>query len=562
MAQPTTPPFKAIECRFAFYQKSNQTDNDIHFVKEQIHNLDGTITPSTRMIKNYKREFYITKKAYQNHNDKKEWEDITKLDVFKCTQTDLQRSVAAALGKPWLKGGIRDLQESPYLYGTDISSSALLKKDYKDKWKDVHTPYSVAGFDSETDVLYDTGQIKILSITFKDRVFTAIDEAFVKGYSNVLERLQELAIKYMGDVIKDRNIKIEIKLCNTEIDIVKSVITKAHEWKPDFLTVWNIEFDMNKVIAACERAGVTPESILCDPSVPQEYRSFKFKAGPAKKITASGKVMSYKPAQRWHTVFCPASFYWIDGMCSYKHVRAGAPEETSYSLNAILDKTFEGKVQKLKFKEADEYTGLAWHQFMQKNYPLEYVVYNQFDCICMEMQDEKIYDLQLSIPMFSGFSDFTNFNSQPKRAADDMHFFVKDNKQKIIGSTSYDMTEDFDDETTGLSDWIVMLQANLDFENGLKIIVENTELQTNLRAHCADIDIVGAYPSNTIVANVSKETTRKELINIEGIDEETQRKQTINLSGGRVNAVEICSTLFGLPTLDVMLEAFKADINQ
>jgi hypothetical protein len=67
----------------------------------------------------------------------------------------------------------------------------------------------------------------------------------------------------------------------------------------------------------------------------------------------------------------------------------------------------------------------------------------------MEMLDEKTLDLQLSLPMFAGFSDFANFNSQPRRAVNALHFFALENN-KVIASTPEELREDFDKLTTAL----------------------------------------------------------------------------------------------------------------
>jgi hypothetical protein len=321
------------------------------------------------------------------------------------------------------------------------------------------------------------------TISFKNRVFTAVQKSFVKGYTDVDSQVHKLAEKYIGDTIKVRGINLEILICDTEIDVVRQVINRAHEWMPDFLSVWNIEFDMDKIITACDRANINPAEILAHPTLPNEYKNFRFKKGAAKKVTASGVVKVFKPAERWHTVFCPASFYWIDAMCSYKQVRTGSPEESSYSLDNILNKHLN--VGKLKFKEADSYKGLEWHKFMQSQYPLEYIVYNIFDCVSMEMLDEKILDLQLSVPMFSGSSDFQHFNSQPRRSANALHFYCLENNQ-VIGTTSGEMKDEDDSKTTTLGDWIVMLPSHLVANNGLAIIEENPNIHTNIRFAVAD----------------------------------------------------------------------------
>lgn len=545
----------AIECRFATYVKSKDRDDvdvDAHIIKEQIHNADGTITPNLKIIENYERKFYVTVKGKRNHKQKREWTKKENVIEFSSTQSKLQAACARALGTAWFKGSMRDLQESPYLYGTDISSTAILKQKYADKWPIV-TPFTNAVFDTETDVVNGTNKIIMATISFKGRIFTAVDADFLKGHADAINKIQHLADKYIGDVLVKRNAKIEVVIVPTEIDIVKATIAKAHEWMPDFLSVWNVAFDINKIIEACDRSGTNIAEIMSDPSVPDKYKHFKFKEGPAKKVTASGVVMSYKPAARWHSVTAPSSFYWIDAMCAYKAVRTGSPEEKSYSLDAILNK--ELNIGKLKFEEANGYEGLAWHVKMQTDHKLEYVVYNIFDCVSMEMLDEKTLDLQLTLPMNAGSSDFANFNSQPKRLADSMHHFCLKHDH-VIGCTSGEMKEDEDNETTSLSGWVVMLPAHLIADNGLKIIEENPWLPTNLYSHVGDLDVEGSYPNGGASLNISKETTKRELLKIEGLDEREIRMGGINLSGGHTNAVEIACSLYKLPTFDVLLSRF------
>lgn len=473
----------SYECRFAFYSKSNQSDDDIHFVKEIQHFADGTTKPTTRIIKNKKFPFYVTKKGAQNHSSKKEAEKIDNLIKYESTATKLTTNAARALGMSWFNGSLRDLHKNPYIYGTDMLSTTRVKMSYMQKWPDKITPYTVACFDTETDVLYGSDQILMATVSFKERVFTAVQKSFVTGYVDVENRLQQLASLYIGDDIKARNIKIEFIIVDTELDVVKRCMEKSHEWQPDFLAVWNLSFDMNKIIEACDRAKVAPETILNDPSVPDEYKTFKFKMGAAKKVTASGKVMNYKPSQRWHSVNSPASFYWIDAMCAYRQIRTGRPEEPSYALDAILEKNI--KRNKLKFEQASEYTDLEWHKFMQKNHPLEYIIYNVFDCVGMEILDEKTLDLSLTLPMFARATDFGNFNSQPKRLCDDLYGFYME-RGWVFGTTSSEMAEEEDEETAKLSDWIIALPAELNYNTGLKVIKDNPDYNTNIRVHCAD----------------------------------------------------------------------------
>ena len=60
-----------------------------------------------------------------------------------------------------------------------------------------------------------------------------------------------------------------------------------------------------------------------------------------------------------------------------------------------------------------------------------------------------------------------------------------------------------------------------------------------------------------MVFNVSKQTTSKELIKVEGIDEQTVRMQTINFSAGATNAAEFCQVMYGMPAFPDLLETFR-----
>jgi hypothetical protein len=481
------------ECRFAVYcPPQDKTTNDLHLVKEILHYDDGTSAPNVNLISNYKRPFYITKKNCRNHKQKKEWELKDRVNEFESTQTELIRNISKRLEEPWFTGNLRQRNRNPYVYGSDILSTAVIKHKYQKHFADYNTQYSVAPFDVETDVNKGTNEIICATISFKDRVFTAIQRSFIGNRHHVVEDLHKLKEKYLGPIVEARRINWEFMIVDDEISVVKECFLRAHEWKPDFVAIWNIDFDMQKLTAACKRANVNPAMIFSDPKVPDQFKFFHYKQGPKMKVTASGQQTPIKPAAQWHTVFCPSSFYFIDAMCAYRHIRNGQQEEVSYSLDAIMDKHLDKR--KLKFEVADKYSGLEWHKFLQEFHPLEYIIYNGYDCIGMEELDEKINDLSLSLPMFSGCSDFENFKSQPRRLADALHYFImeREDEPRVMGSTSDEMTDDLDKLTLGLDDWIITLPAHLVADNGLQIILENAYMRTNFRSMVADLDVAGS----------------------------------------------------------------------
>jgi hypothetical protein len=242
----------------------------------------------------------------------------------------------------------------------------------------------------------------------------------------------------------------------------------------------------------------------------------------------------------------------------YWNLRSQKGKDPSYSLDYILRKTFKDKIRKLKFDGVTSLTGIDWHQRMQKDFKLEYVIYNVFDCVSMELLDEEIKDLQLTMPSFAQWTDFGNFNSQPRRLVDRLHYYCLEEAEprRVIGTTSDEMKVEMDSMTIGLDNWIVTLPAHLVADNGLRCIEENDLLPTNIRGHVGDLDVSSSYPSGEITFNFSKETTAKELCQIQGVSERTRRLQGINLSGGATNAVEVACELLGMPSMDQWLEAF------
>ena len=551
----TSPEIKNIECRFVIHLTSKDKNNrdDLHLIKEQITYVDGSKVPNLRFVKNYKRPFWITQEKYRNHESKKEWEDIDKLKKYECTQLELRDRVSKTLGQSYTTKSLREVCSSPYVYGADILSTACIKKLYRDKYPEAKSRYSIASLDIESNV--DTGEIILITIVFDKKVFTSIYKPFIRNVSNLNKVLNEKVDEYIGEYFKDGGYTLETAVTDNQILVIKNVLDKLHEWQPDFVSIWNINYDIPEIIKVLESFNVSPEDIFSDPRVPKEYRVFWYKQGKNQKVTASGKITPMSPASQWHTLYTSSSFYFIDAMCAYKQNRIGRPEEPSYSLDFILNK--ELGLRKLKFKEADEYNGLMWHDFMQNNYPVEYIVYNIFDSLSMIELEKKTKDLSLTLPLFSDISDFSNYASQPRRAADKLHYYCLEN-DKVIGTTGRNMREALDDETMPLSNLIVTLPAYLVADNGLQCIVENPNIHTNIRIHQADLDIEGAYPSTQVASNVSKETTYTELVDIAGIDQNVYRLQNIGLSSGHVNALEYCQTMFNFPKLDKLLLMYNS----
>lgn len=582
----------ARECKFALHlPNKDPSQPDLHIVKERVFYDDGTEAPFLNRIYNFERPFWLTKPKFRNFEQKKEYQEIEKLDLYKCTQSRLQSSLSRALGKPGTKEYLKQLFNSPYVYGADIPSEAFIKRKYQRKWNKV-TENSICALDIETDVNDGTEDPIIVGAVMADKAIIAVTEDFVKGFDNVVERLQLLKNKHIKQLteqlknedfvkgnrevikfIEETECRVEFVVVPDCIEAIKIVIAKVHTWQPDFLAIWNVNFDIPKIIATLDKYGVDPADVFCDPSIPKELRLCHYKEGSTKKVTASGKVMPISYQDQWHTFHLSASFYVIDAMCTYRLIRLGGQELPNYGLEAVLKK--ELGVTKLKLTEGDKYRDLAWHQYMQKNEKLFYTVYNFFDSYLMVLLDKKTKDIAFSFSSMVECTKFESFKRQPMRIVTSLFFFMlekedgnryvlasmglndrTDSVEVFDGNEDDEGSDDDDDDEDGLNEfsnsvlsasgWIITLPAHM-AALGKNIIKECKSIRTMIRAFAYDSDATSAYPSATEVGNVSKVNAKREVITVEGIEEDVFRTNNMNLVTGPVNAMEYSIKMFKAP---------------
>lgn len=591
--------------------------HDCLIAKLIVHTKDGGRYPILRPFEDYKRPFWITHKGMRNHQEKKDYELVKNLQKMTSTQLDLPHAIARQTGN-YSAGPnpqLRILHRSPYVYGSDVSSTCYLKHELREKYPDLMSLNTVAGGDIESSVHHKDERIICMSVSHKEKVFLCYLDSWVEEIPNVEQATMDMAHKLIPDLIRDRKLEIEIKVVDSPGKVVYECMMRLHQWKPDFFGFWNMNFDITKMIYWLEAEGYNLADVFSDPSVPNKYRYFNYRRGPTQKVTASGKVMSLSIEDRWNWVTHPASFQCIDLMTVYRITRLANGKEPSYALDNILKKelnggfsikvskpedieTFKKQVKKLsgaggfiytfkndipfqgldtldaavgdqlevksdfgklKFKETDHLAGLRWHEVMQKDYKLEYAVYNIVDSVRLEQLDEKTKDLASSISMYSKSSDYKNFNSNPKRLTDDMHFwYLKRPEPAVIGTGSDQMSHELDQHVIGHDDWIVTLPSYMCAPEGLDCVKQFPGYQTLIFTQVADLDIVSTYPNVSQILNIARETCVMEFSRMSGISEQYRREVGVNLTAGRGNAVEIGQKILGAPSLDDMLAKFQA----
>lgn len=541
------------------YVIDKEGPGDAIIAKVNKYHPDGTVEPCMMIHENVQRDFYITREGHRNYTDKLEWLEEKKLQRYPTNERNMNKRIAQALNMmPGMQMTRKMLFRNPYVFGGDIDITCILGQQYAAQWPEkAHERSSVAIIDIETDVLFGTKQIIMCTVTFKDKVYSAITHDFAKTLDNPEQYFYDNVDKYIGDVIRERNIKVEIEIVDTPGLAAKRCIDHAHKWKPDFLSLWNLDFDMPIIFDALRDDGYDLEDVFSDPAIPKRYRYFRYARGLTRKQKASGEFSSIPPAEQWHTVYCPASFYIIDAMPVYRILRRVDGMQPSYSLDWITNVEL-GK-GKLLFKDPDENVeegGLDWHRMMQRKHKGAYLAYNIIDCIRIEQLDEKTTDLTSKIGILKTVSHYKDFNSNPRRICDQLHFYLKD-RGFVIGTTSDAMSTELDKYVVDMRGWIVTLSPVLIEEFGVKL-VEDLLRDSMFYIHNADLDIVSTYPKVGIMLNISKETCVLELSQIQGINGTERRSIGINLTGGKTNALILSTKVLGLKNPIDLLDDFDS----
>lgn len=572
-----------IECKHISYQPSNNGElHDLMVVKLVIHTKDNQQIHHVEFIEDFKRPVYITKPQYRNHEDKKEYEDLDKLQRYDTTYVEMPMKIQMALGRrvPDPRQNLRRVCQSPYVYYADFANAPYLRSLYRKKFPNTVSRNRVAVLDTERDVTFGTNQTVLTSVTMGKRRIVGVVKWWADRIPNFEETITAKYAEYLSDIqlkrtvvdevtgekekkvvnvnlIEERGGDITFVIRDTAGEAIRDVMKMVHlDLNPDILAIWNMNYDIHEIVKMLRASNIDPATVFSHPDAPDQFKNFKYKEAKAQRETNS-KTISQHPADLWHVVYAASAFYIIDAMCLFKKIRTAKGNEPDYNLDGILGRHLGAG--KLKFSQADHLKKLAWHIFMQDKFPAEYVIYNLFDCISIELLDEETGDMNLTIISLAEISDYAIFPSLPKRLVDILHLFYEE-RGKIAGCVGSDITQPLDDEVISMTDWIVTLPAYAVERTGLFCIEEVPEQQTMMRRQTSDADILQAYPTGGSVLNISKETTFIEIYSIEGVSEDARRRAGINLTGGQTNAIEICNDILKMPFIEDVADAFLEDL--
>ena len=587
-SQENTPKIIGRSCKFASTHTVNrraksgrwQDDkDDLLLIKEEVFYEDGTSHANVRMIENFNRPFWVTKKASRNHKSKKEWEELDKVQTFYSTQTMLNENVCRALGKPIGQGSLRVTNRNPYVYGTDMTAAVWARLNYSVKYPEQHgSPNSVCFYDIETDVLGDfvlNDRDKemygdaIIGITCsyisnnEKKSWTGTLRRFVEKKSHQPEKeywkIFDGTFSYIrADPSlnkKNLGVKCEFEMFETERELLIRAFEKLHTWQPDIASSWNISFDVPRTIERAKANRISPADLFSDPRIPDKYKQCEFIEDPGSKTSESNRTINKLFYQCWHMVRAPSSFRWVDACAVYWYIRKHNGNLKSAALDYVLhDEIGRGKFE---IEEAAQYVKLEKHIFMQRHYPIHYMVYNSFDCLGLLEMENKKHDISVALAGAMGVSELEQVPSNPKKLMNNFMKFLYFERKKVLGCTSDQMVDELDQYIVPQSGWISTLPTNSLEYTGICCIDELPDLPTKVYVFCADLDVKSSYPTTGIFANISRETTVLELSSIEGVLEHTRYLVGLNMMGGNVNAVSFCRRVYKMPSLETIRSQYR-----
>lgn len=587
---------KAEEFIHSTYTKT--PDGDAVVVKLHVHHDDGTIKPALKIIRNPKRTYGITKPGSRNHRYKKEFEDVDKLDIFTCYNHDLSFSIAEKLYgyRPKQYMDIRKLAETPYLYGAGVDIQTLIKHEYRARFKRSGcspSALTTGVIDIETDVRPGGKEdIILITVTHEDTVYTAILRSFfvirdkqgnaIPGNLQDLSNFSKVTIKQYIDDIKTntshknhktlkkildtKNFKFKYYIGDTPKDLVMWIFERIKENKTDFVGVWNIDFDIPKILSALSETSYPKRSniVIKDPStdvistlypkeLPDDVKYVRYQFDP-KNVDHISK--------KWHWLHLTGHTQFFDSMCLYSLLRTVQGKETDYKLNTILESN--GLNGKLNFKKintdideedvSDRLDNLDWHRHMQVHEVYKYIVYNQGDGITVQIMNWLNSDID---QMYSavGDSHLSKYARQTVKLSDSMHFFALE-YGRMIGTASANMVTEFDAALPRVGG--AVLSPSRTDQVGMKIFKNDPSRNTMMHAFVNDIDFSSMYPSVTDGASISKQTKRSTVVSIDGLDYyKTQNYFSLVISTPE-NAVKIGHDYYRLPSYEEMDKHFAS----
>lgn len=402
-----------------------------------------------KTFKNKKMSVWITKPHLQQGQNTKllceKKENLDRLIVDPCYMVqDVGRHLFP--DKRYVRYG--QVMNSPYVYGADIPMEVRIKQRYLQQSEDRVKEYSVSALDFETSVLPPaeingldygaviissycdtTGQIhQYVNVDFLvgidlDTAAQKIGNEFLKDFQYLYDNCNAACRK----VLDKYKPTLTVHLIENEREVLVQTCRIHHVAKADFCSIWNIDFDVPKLLDRMDVHQMDHGDYLCHPDIPPGLRVCEYHKDNNKNLQ--------HPTHAWHFFECSGFTQFYDAMGLYVRLRKHKGVLDSASLEAIATTILGcGKVD-------IEDKG---HYIMQKFHKIKYCSYGAIDPLLNFCIEKVVND----IPSLAALTEYTHLRNFAQQTVMLIHrFFAYCLENGVVsGSQSGRMTKDSDSE--------------------------------------------------------------------------------------------------------------------
>ncbi|MDE5758736.1 MAG: hypothetical protein K2H85_09015, partial [Allobaculum sp.] len=498
-----------------------------------------------RQLTDPKRNVWITKPEYRRHRYKKESEFVNHCDVYVIPDRTIVPFLKEKMDiKPWMYKSKREICNSPYIYGTDISIEALARYKYEMNQTHAVAPITIGSLDIESSLRHPDKRTNAITVVCDKKIYTAALDEFMWKYEGkkkvkaTVDDMMDLLMAESGKEIEKYGMTVIARIFQTEKELYDFIFSAIQMDEPDYMFIWNLGYDVPTIIRRMNELGLDPKDYFCSRTIPKNNRFLRYYED-RKKVAHI--------VQKWNWLHCTSMTQWLDAMALYGQINKTKPKESSYSLDAIMGKILG--IGKTDF-------GGHSHQYMQEYEFPKYWAYNVRDALLVQWGSWKTQNSN-SLYQLTEHSTLMDFSKQTVMLCNEYHHVLLA-EGRVLASTGKTMTGPYDHLLNKVGG-AVLDAKNVD-DIGIRCVIERPNDMTNVLLYMADDDYEALYPNWKVACAIGKENKKATLVHIDGMNSSMVEPLMSALSDPRENAVWIASTYFGLPTYEEMEDNIRRSL--
>ena len=413
------------------------------------------------------------------------------------------------------------------------------------------------------------------------------------NHDDIKKRFIDNMSTRVKEILGNNTLNFKSTECNNATETITEFYKIVNYYKRDIMTAWNHVYDVvnmaGNIIAEENNVefkdafktnnkftfdrwnlkhndSILP-SVMCDSELYEYDKTLceiRFIRGRETFKSQDGSVMALDFHKQWHTFDFTGPSYPLDAMASFYAARVGSPDVVGgYGIDNILSKQL--KINKVEI-DAGGRIGAELHIWMQLYNRKHYMTYMNGDVLYMLFLEEKNTDLSIQIPTLLSSSLYNNFTASSGYLYEDFYFYYKKNG-KITGDHIYTrLTKKQEDENNELLNkefieakdikihgenyiskldrkgWTITINLWRNAGGGFKLF-KDVNIPNTIGVSTVDTDLIGAYPSATNALDASKETTVREVIDVEGLEPEEFKQALMGNIVGEPGAMQVYCTI-------------------